>query len=319
MHKRLFLALAAAAAFACSAANGETYPARPVRLVVPFAAGGSIDAVARLVAPRLAEELKAPVVVDNRPGADSQVGTQLVARAEPDGYTVLFGSLAVILNKSLYRKLPYDPLKDFQFVTPVASTPLFIVANPALGARNLREMAALQKTRGKAYDFGSGSSLTTLAGLLIASKAGMDVVYVPYKGSAPALAGVMSGEISFVIDSLQASKPLIDSGRVKALAVTANQRSAALPDVPALPEAGIEDAEVTSWWGVMLPARTPAAVVNRLHAGFETVMAQPDIVQRLASLGARPMRMTPPEFDAFAHKEFERYDAIVKAHQLEVN
>lgn len=308
--------LAAALAAAVMPASAQNWPARPLRLIVPYAAGGPIDISARLLAAKLQDALGQPVVPENRPGAGGNIGVDLVAKSAPDGHTLVMSAIATLaINPSLYPSLPYDPLKDLRHVTLLVQVPNVLIVANELPARNVRELIALAKERPGRLDFGSGSTGSTghLAGEMFKMMTGTFMVHIPYKGSAPALADMMAGRVHLMFDNLASALPSIKGGKVRALAVTTRARSGFLPDLPTLDESGLKGFDMTTWWGVSVAARTPQAVVDRLSAEILKAMDAPDMRERLRGMGSEPPAVrTPDQFAAFVAAELKTYTALVK-------
>ena len=308
----VFLALAAAA----SAAAAQAWPARPVRLIVPYAPGGPVDISARLLAAKLQDSLGQPVVTENRPGAGGNIGVDLVAKGSADGYTLVMSAIATLaINPSLYANLPYDPLKDLRHVTLLVQVPNVLIVTNDLPARNVQELIALAKARPGKLDFGSGSTGSTghLAGEMFKMMTGTYLVHIPYKGSAPALADMMAGRIHLMFDNLASALPSIKSDRVRALAVTTRARSGFLPELPTLDESGLKGFDMTTWWGLSVAAKTPQAVVERLSAEILKAMAAPDLKERLHAMGSdAPAIRTPEQFSSFVASELKIYTELVK-------
>jgi tripartite-type tricarboxylate transporter receptor subunit TctC len=314
------IAIALAIAADASAADRQTYPARPVRLIVPFAPGGSNDIMARIVAQKFSESMGQQVVVDNRAGASGIVGTELAAQAAPDGYTLLMMSLTFAVNPSLFRKLPYDTHRDFTPVTLVASAPLMLVVHPSVGAKSVPELVNVAKTSPGKLNFGSGGPGTTphLAGEMFAMMAGVKMVHVPYKGGGPALTDLIAGHIQLMLENIPSTLPLAKSGKLRALAVTSLKRSPLVPDLPTLDEAGLKGYEIVGWNGLFVPAGTPGAIVTRIHAETRKALAQPDVKDRLVTLGAEGVGSSPQEFGAFVQAEIAKWARVVKQAGLRI-
>ena len=296
-------------------AFAQTYPTKAVRMVVPFAAGaGSNDIMARLIAQKLSDSLGQQFVVDNRPGASGIIGTDIVAKAQPDGYTVLMMSLTFTVNPSLFSKLPYDTVKDFTPVTLVASAPLMLVVHPSLPAKSVPEFIAYAKANPGRLNFGSGGPGTTphLAGEMLKTMAGIQVTHIPYKGGAPALADLIGGQIQFMCENIPGTLPFAKAGKLRALAVTDLRRSPLLPDLPTLDETGLKGYQIVGWNGVFMPAGTPQAIVNKLHAEVVKALALPDVRERLATMGADGVGNTPQQFAAFIKAEIPKWARVVK-------
>jgi tripartite-type tricarboxylate transporter receptor subunit TctC len=311
--KRLSLGLLAAAMLAAPV-FAQTYPSKPVRLVVPFAPGGSNDIMARLVGQKLGERLGQQFVVDNRPGASGIIGTDAAAKAAPDGHTVLMMSLTLAVNPSLYAKLPYDTEKDLLPVSLVASAPLMLVVHPSIPAQSVPEFLAYARANPDKLNFGSGGAGTTphLAGEMVKSMAGLRMTHVPYKGGGPALADLVGGQIQLMLENIPSTLPYVKGGRLRALAVTGNKRSPLVPDLPTLDEAGLKGFEIVGWNGLFVPAGTPPQIVAKLHTETVKVLALPDVKERLATLGADGVGSSPEEFTAFVRAEVRKWAKVVK-------
>ena len=296
-------------------ATAQTYPAKSVRMVVPFAAGaGSNDIMARLVAQKLTDAFGRQVVVDNRPGASGIIGTDIVAKAQPDGYTILMMSLTYTVLPSLFSKLPYDPVKDLTPVTMVASAPLMLVVHPSLPAKSVQEFIAYAKANPGKLNFGSGGPGATphLAGEMLKSMAGLQVTHIPYKGGAPALADLIGGQIQFMLENIPGTLPFAKAGKLRALAVTDLKRSPLLPELPTLDESGIKGYQIVGWNGLFVPAGTPQAIVNRLYAAVASALALPDVKERLSILGADGVGDTPQHFAAFIKADIAKWAKVIK-------
>ena len=299
----------------------QDYPLRPVRLIVPFPPGGGNDIVARAVAQELGKSLGQQFVVDNRAGAGGAIGAELAARSPADGYTLFLGGVGShVVNPSLHAKLPYDPIRDFAPVTLIASAPSVLVVTPSLQAASLSELTALAKAHPGKLNYasnGNGSS-AQLAAVLYESMAGVRMVHVPYKGVAQALVELMSGEVQVMFGTLVAILPHIKAGRVRALALTGRNRSALLPEVPTLAEAGLPGYEAGSWYGILAPSGTPAAVVTRLNAEINSAIRQPEVRERLAAEGAEVVGGTPEQFATHISAELARTKNLVRESGLRV-
>jgi tripartite-type tricarboxylate transporter receptor subunit TctC len=297
------------------AALAQAWPTRPVRLLVPFAAGAGInDIMARLVGQHLGAGLGQPVVIENRPGAGGIAGTDAAAKAAPDGYTFLMTNVTLVTTAYLYSKLPYDAQKDFVPVTLVATSPLMLVVHPSVAASSVRELIALAKANPGKLTFGSGGVGSTphLSTEIFKSIAGIDAVHVPYKGGAPALNDLVGGQLSFMIENVPGTMPFVRGGKLRALAITSARRSPLDPSLPTMAEAGVADYEVVGWNGIVAPAGTPPEIVARLHAEVAKVLRLPEARERLAALGAEPVASTPQEFRAFIRDENARWGTIIR-------
>jgi len=307
MRLALFLLMALAAP-----AAAQTYPAKPVRIIVPFAPGGSVDLIARMLAQRLGERLNAPFVVENRAGGGSNIGAEFVARAAPDGYTLFMASTTQAVNVTLYPKLNYDLVKDFAPVSLIAVNPSILLVHPSLPVKTVKELVALAKRKPRALTYassGSGSS-SHLAAELLKMTAGIDLVHVPYKGAGPALTALMSGEVEVLITIAAGASEYVKSGRLRALAVTSERRTAGMPAVPTMREAGIDGYEVSVWTGLLAPASTRTEALGVLTR--ETQLAVKDLSKRLVDLDAIPVGGTPEQFAGYIRAEIAKWAPVVK-------
>ena len=305
--------LSASAALHAADTTGD-YPNRSVRFIVPYTPGAINDFVARLVAQKLTEAWGKQVVVDNRAGGGTLIGTDLVAKANPDGYTMLLVPTAFAINVSLYPKLPYDTLRDFAPVTQIGSGPYLMVCAPQLPARNVKELVALAKAKPGTLSYastGSGGS-AHLMGELLKANAGIDMQHIPYKGLAPGLTDVMSGQVSCTFGTQVAVGAQVKAGRLRALAITSNVRSKAAPDVPTIAEAGYPDYHATGWWGVVLPAATLKSIVAKQHADIVRLLNLPDVRDKLEVQGVEISATTPEQFAKFIRDEIVRWGKAVK-------
>jgi tripartite-type tricarboxylate transporter receptor subunit TctC len=296
-------------------ANAQAWPAKPIKWIVPFAPGGTTDILARTVGEKLALALGQPVVVENKPGAGGGVGAEFTAKAAPDGYTIMGGTISThAINASLYNKLPYDPVKDFVAITLIARVPNMLVVNPAIPASNVKELIALLKANPNKYSFASSGNGTSqhLSGELFKTMAGVEMQHIPYKGSPPALQDVVGGQVTMTFDNITTALPLAKAGKLRALAVTTATRSAAAPDVPTLAESGLPGFEVGSWQGVFAPAGTPPEIVRRLNAEIVKILNLPDVREKLTGLGAEPVGNSSEEFSAMVKAEVVRWAEVVK-------
>ncbi|MBC7781987.1 MAG: tripartite tricarboxylate transporter substrate binding protein [Proteobacteria bacterium] len=313
---------AIAAALALPFALGEVapalaqtaWPARPIRFIVPFPPGGPSDVVARIVAPRLQERLGQPVTVDNRPGAGTQIGTEIVARSPADGYTLFLGSIVHAINVSLYPKLPYDSIKDFTMITVLTATPNLLVVHPSLPVKSVRDLVALGRKRPGELSFASSSngSSNHLSGELMKTLAGFEMQHVPYKGSPQAHTDLLGGHVQLMFDSMLSVLPLVKAGRLRAIAVTSATRSTVLPEVPAVSET-LPGFDVVGWHGLMAPAGLPKPIVDRLHADTVKLVNEPETRERFLQLGGTPGGMPPDEFVAYVRAEIAKWGAVVKS------
>ncbi|MBU1442513.1 MAG: tripartite tricarboxylate transporter substrate binding protein [Gammaproteobacteria bacterium] len=292
----------------------SAYPERPITMVVPYPAGGSADILARTLGQKLAERLGQPVVVENKAGAGTAIGARFVAGAAPDGYTLLMGTVSSQAINPAMNKVGYDPVKGFTPVAPLASIPFVLVANPSFAPKNLAELLVQAKDRPGELAYASAGPGTSnhLAGELLASAAGVKLLHVPYKGSAPALNDVLAGQVPLMFDLQATAFPNVRSGRLKALAVTGKTRSELLPDVPTVMESGLPDYEVTAWFGVFAPAGLPKPIRDRLNQEISAVVGTPDMQKRLNALGAVPEQDSPEKFAAFARSEADKWAGVLK-------
>jgi tripartite-type tricarboxylate transporter receptor subunit TctC len=319
------LVAALAAALFAGGAYGQAYPDRPIRVVVAFPPGNASDLAARTVAEPLSKRLGQPVVIDNRPGAAGTIGADAVAKAKPDGYTLLGTSSAFSVTPSVYRKLPYDAERDLMPVAPIGWTVMMLVASSSFPANNVQELVALLKADPGKYSYahlGAGA-LSQMVMELLKQMAGVDVVGVPYKGSGQALTDLMGGQLPLMFDGLTSAGPQVKAGRIKALAVSSKSRTRLAPDVPALAESGVaalKDYDVQAWTGVFAPAGTPKAIVDRLNAELTQIVQNPEVKDRLAAqnLEAYPP-MTQPEFAAYMKAEFDRWRRVAREGKIEAS
>ncbi len=319
MKRQLLTLLAAGITLAAlptahAQAPGADWPNKPVRWVVPFPPGGAMDAIARTLGDKMGKTLGQPFVIENKAGAGGNIGADYVAKQPGDGYTMMITSIGMATNKPLYGKLPYDPIKDFAPVSLLAIVPNVLVTNASQpDVKTVSDViAAARKAPGK-LTYGSAGNGTSihLAGEVFNSLAQTDMLHIPYKGSGPALADLLGGQINYMFDSITSAKPHIQSGKLRALGVTTAKRSAALPDVPTLAEAGLPGYEVSPWFAVFMPAGTPPAVVNKLSAALRDAMKQPDVVARFDSIGAEPVGSTPNDLAKHLARESDRWAKLI--------
>ena len=304
------------AIFAGSSLAQTVYPAKAIRYVVPFPAGGPLDIVARAIGQELNKSWGQPVVIDNRPGAGGNIGADLVAKAPADGYTILMGAVSThAINVTLYNKLPYDPIRDFAPVTLITSVPNVLVVHPSVPANNVKELIALAKSRPGQLNFASGStgSAGHLAGELFNSMAGVRMTHIPYKGAAPAVVDLMAGHVSLMFDNMSSALPNIKATRVRALAVTTLKRSPLLPQLPTISDAGLRGFDIATWFGIFAPAGAPPDIVARLNGEIVRILHTPEMKERLALLGAEPIGNKPDEFAAFVKAEIPKYAKVIQA------
>jgi tripartite-type tricarboxylate transporter receptor subunit TctC len=313
------MALNTAASLVCSLLAGaclaQQYPSKPVKIVVPFTPGGAVDIVGRTLGERLAATLGQPFVVDNRPGAGGIVGSEIVARAAPDGYTLLAVSSAHATNPTLFPKIPYNTERDFAPVSLVASSSYILVTHPSMPVRNVRELIAFAKGRPGQLDYSGGSiaSLPHLSGELFNLLAGIKMNYVPYKGSAQVTTAVLGGEVPLMFSNMLAIMPFVQSGRFRALGVTGAKRVSSAPEVPTIAEAGLPGYEVTGWYGLLAPAATPRDIVTRLSTQIAAAMRAPEVAKRYSSEGADPVGSTPEAFAEVIARDTAKWAKVIKA------
>lgn len=311
---RLAIALVSLAAV-LPAHSQDAYPTRPLRLVVPYPPGGASDVTARLIGQKVAESWGQQVVIDNRPGANGIVALEHVAKQPPDGYTLLLANLGPnAINPAIYAKLPYDPVKDFSPITLTTLVPQVLVVGPGFEAKTLKDLLDLARAQPGRLNYGNGGngSSNHLGVELMASLAGVTLTAIPYKGDAQAMTDAMSGQVSMTLPTVVAAMPHIRAGKLRALAVGTKARVASLPDVPTMQEAGVPGYESFSWGGIMAPAGTPPAVVNKLHAEFVRILKLPDMQEKLAALGATVSAAGPAEFAAFLQAEIRKWDGVAR-------
>jgi tripartite-type tricarboxylate transporter receptor subunit TctC len=316
--KRMIIAALSAAIALCvpvASAQAPAYPTRPVRLVVPFAAGGTTDILARALAQKLSEALGQPFIVDNRPGAGGNIGAELVAKSAPDGYTLLMGTVGThAINPSLYKVMPYDHVKDFAPVVLVAGVPNVLEVNPSVPVQTVAELIAYAKANPGKLNFASSGSGTSihLSAELFKSMTGVEMQHVPYKGSAPALQDLVGGQVQLMFDNLPSSLALIKAGKLRALAVTSTTRAPALPDVPTVAEAGVPGFEASSWFGLLAPAGTPPAIIAKLNAEANRWLSSPDAKDKLLAQGANAAGGSPEDFARHIAAETTKWAKVVK-------
>lgn len=316
------ICLTAAAMPAISAGNANDYPSKPIHLVLPFPPGGPTDTVSRAIGDELGKAWKTPVVIENRPGGNSFIATEAVARSNPDGYTLLvafFGTLVV--NPSLYDKLPYDPVKDFAPITTVATLPLMLVVNPQSPIHSIKELIDLSKAKPDQFTFASGGAGqgAHLAGELLKNMAGISMIHVPYKGNAPAVTDLLGNHVDMLFDGMTSSLPHVKSGRLRAIAVSTEKRAAAMPDLPTVAESGLPGFDVGSWFGILAPANTPEPIVAKLNAELVRIINSPDFKSLLAGLGLDAKPSTPQEFASYMRQETAKWAKVVKDANIKIN
>ncbi|MDB5923533.1 MAG: hypothetical protein JWN13_2469 [Betaproteobacteria bacterium] len=310
-----FTVAAACAILFAPAAPAQTYPVKPVRIIVPYAAGGNTDFTARAVAEKLTDVYKRQFIVDNRPGAATNIGSDAVAKAAPDGYTLLMGGAANAINMSLFAKLSYDTLRDFDPIALCVQGANVLAIHPSLPAKNLKELIALAKARPGTLNFGSSGlgSSNQMAGELLKVMTGINIVHVPYKGNAPALTDLLGGHVEMIFSGVPALVPHIQSGRVRAIAIGSLKRFPALPNVPTFDESGVKGYEATTWFGLLAPAKTPKDIVARLNVEVDKALKSADIKERFMNDGLEPMGGSAEAFAKFMRSEIDKYAKVIKA------
>ncbi len=296
-------------------AGAQSWPTRPIRLVVPAPPGGGTDILGRIVAQKLSETLRQPFIIDNRGGASGMIGSEIVARADPDGHTLLICFTTHVTNPSLYAKMPYDTVRDFASVAMVGVIPSVLVLHPSIPSRNVKEFIAYAKERPGKLIYGSAGSgsATHLSTVLFNAMTGTSMIHVPYKGSAPALTDLLAGQVNLMFGNMASAMPHVRGGKLRALAVTSAKRSAAALELPTIAETGLPGYEATSWFALFAPARTPAAIVTQLNSEVQTLLNLPDIKERMLGLGADALPMTPRELAAYVESEIVKWGKLIKA------
>jgi tripartite-type tricarboxylate transporter receptor subunit TctC len=296
-------------------AHAQTYPNKPIRYIVNFAPGGTTDLLARLISPKLADVLGQPVVVENRAGAGGTLGAEALAKSAPDGYTIGGGTVSShAINVTLYSKLPYDPIRDFAPITMLATLPNMLIVHPSLGVGSVQDLVALLKANPNKYSFGSAGNGTSqhISGEMFQSMTGTKMQHIPYKGSGPMIPDLLAGTIGMSFENITTAFPPVQSGRLKALAVTTAKRSSVAPDVPTMAEAGLTGYDITSWQALFAPAGTPKEIISRLNAEVAKILRQPDVVKRLQELGLEPGGMPSEELAALVKSDIPRLGKIVR-------
>ncbi len=318
---RFLSLLALAVVTAGGTAVAQTYPGKPIRIVVPFAAGGPSDITSRNIAPRMTELLGVSIVVDNRGGANGMIGAEIVAKAPPDGYTMLAGTASITsINMAVYPKAPYNTLRDLQPLTTVMATATMLVTHPSLPARGLKELVALARTRNDLAMASAGTGgILHLALELLNTQAGTRIVHVPYKGAAPAVVDVIAGQINGMFVDLPVILPHVKSGKARAIAVASPERSVYFPDVPTTAEGGYPGVQVSNQYSLLLPARTPRDIVMKLHDAVSKTMATPDVREKFIHVGADPLVMSPEAFTAFIRSDIDKWARVAKAANVKVD
>ena len=322
LNRLAHLTLITAAVFAAPAAHAQQHwPDKPIRFVVPYPPGGGTDVIARIVQERFQKELGQPIIIENRGGAAGSLGTDVVAKATSDGYTVLFTLSSHTINPSIYPKLPFNTVRDFEPVGTVASLPQILVANPQLPVANVAELIALAKAKPDTLAFASvgNGSPGHLAGELFKLRTGTKMTHIPYRGGGPAVTDVLGGQVPLLWVSIPAAAQFVKSGKLKALAVSTTKRSAAFPDVPTMQEAGVADFEVDSWYAMFVPAKTPKAIVDKLNAALNTIVREPDIRDKLLAQGSEGVGGTPQALGKVVDTELPKWAKLAKDANIRVD
>jgi tripartite-type tricarboxylate transporter receptor subunit TctC len=316
--QRIALAAAAFAVTMCGPVNADDYPSRPVKIIVPFGAGGPTDVYTRAIGEELRKSLHQPFVMDNRPGAGTTIGTDFVAKSPPDGYTLLMVSGTQTVNETLYAHKQYQLMRDLVPVAPLIDTDLVLVVHPSVQAKTLGELLALARSNPGAINYGSSGpgSNYHMAGELLKNLAGVDIVHVPYKGSTGARNDILSGQIQMLFDSVPTMAPMIKAGLVRALGTTGKTRSPILPDVPTIAEAGVAGFNATLWVGFMAPAGTPQPIVDKLNQEITRIASRPDIKEAWEKTGATPITMTQTDFKVFMDGQVAKWANVIKANHI---
>jgi tripartite-type tricarboxylate transporter receptor subunit TctC len=318
-RKTLFHIIAVSFAAVAACAQAQDYPTKPVRIIIGFPPGGATDLVARLIAPKYSEAFKQQFIVDNRPGANGTIGSDLAAKAPPDGYTIHLATVGSLVLSPATTKVPYDPLKDFAPISQVVSLQNIFIVHPTLPAKTLKELIALAKKKPGALNYASSglASPGHLAGELFNTMAGVNMVHIPYKGGGPALTDLIAGHVEIFIAVISTAVPVVKSGKARALAVTGGKRVAILPDVPTVAETGLKGYEATNWYGMVAPAGTPKPIIDRLHRETVAILNMSDIQKALSDRGIDAKSSSPQEFAAYIKSETDKWVKVIKAAKLE--
>ena len=321
MNREIVALMAIAVLLMPGMSDAQSYPSRSIRFVVPFAPGGGNDILGRIVAQKLHESLGVPVVVDNRGGAGGTIGTDIVSKSPPDGYTLLINNVSLAVNVTLYSKLPYDTLKDLEPVSLAGRQPNILVVHPTLPVKSVKELLALARAKPGQLAFASGGigSSSHLSAELLKYMTKIDLVHVPYKGMGPALIDLVSGQTQLAMATMASALPHIRNKRMRPLAVSTAKRVAVVPEVPTMMEAGVKDFEYSTWYGVLVPAGTPQVVITRLNAELVKALAMPDVKERFGAQGVEPDSTSAQEFKTFLNAEVKRWAPVIKASGMKVN
>ena len=325
MQRRTLIRTVIAAAVLAAlpgAVHAQAWPSKPITYIVPFPPGGTTDVLARIIGQKLGAALGTTIVVENKPGAGGNVGSEFVAKAAPDGYTILGGTISShAINVSLYPKLPYDPVTSFQPITLIGTNPNILVVNASSPYKSVQDVTAALKAKPGSLSYASAGNGTSqhLSAELYKYLAGVDMVHIPYKGSGPAIQDVIGGQVPMMFDTSVVAGPHIEGGRLRALAVTSAKRASAFPNVPTMAESGVPGYDVVSWQAIFAPAGTPKPIVDRLHAELAKILKDPEVQDRLAKLGLDPSGMTPSELAAFQKAEIDKWAKVIKAANIKID
>ena len=320
MNSKKLLALISTLVF-FSLSYAQSFPNKPLKIIVPYPPGQASDQITRMVADKVSQAIGQPIVVDNKPGAGGNLGTEIGAKSPADGYTMTIGTAALPISKLVYKKLTFDPINDFNGITLMTTMPLVLVVPPALKVNTVAELVEYTKKNPGKVNFASSGTGTShqLAGEMFKQYAGVDITHVPYKGSPPAHVDLMGGSVDLMFDNIVAVGPLVKSGKLKALAVTSKTRSSTLPNVPTMQESGYPNIEAVAWFGVLVPKGTPKAIINRLNKEFVTALAIPEIKNKLEESGAQVIASTPEDFDAFMQNEVKKWSGVINTAKISLD
>jgi tripartite-type tricarboxylate transporter receptor subunit TctC len=309
------------AALICGSVPAQQYPARTIRFVSPFPPGGGNDTLSRLIGDKLSEQMGQRIIVDNRPGANTILGTEILAKSPPDGYTFALVPNTFSTNPSFYPRLPYDTLRDFTPVGQVAQSPQMLVVHPSLPVKTLKDLLALARARPGQVSYGTSGngSVGHLATLLLGTMTGISFLHVPYKGTATAVNDLMGGHIPLMMSSMLATLPQVRAGRLRAIALTSAQRAKTIPEVPTIAEAGVPGYETTLWYGIIAPARTPEAIVKRVNAELAAALRNPDVIEKLSTQAVEPFHTSPEQFATLIRVELEKWAKVIKAGAIKID
>lgn len=320
MNSKKILALISTLVF-FSLSHAQPFPSKPLKIIVPYPPGQASDQITRMVADKVSQAIGQPIVVDNKPGAGGNLGTEIGAKSPADGYTMTIGTAALPISKLVYKKLTFDPINDFNGITLMTTMPLVLVVPPALKVNTVAELVEYAKKNPGKVNFASSGTGTShqLAGEMFKQYAGVDITHVPYKGSPPAHVDLMGGSVDLMFDNIVAVGPLVKSGKLKALAVTSKTRSSTLPNVPTMQESGYPNIEAVAWFGVLVPKGTPKAIINRLNKEFVTALAIPEIKSKLEESGAQVIASTSEDFDVFMQNEVKKWSIVINTAKISLD